>query len=133
MKYELEEIQQTALKIGLSKSIVQSLIDNLPQKRSLQQNRALHLLFQNIAFELNRIGMEFTYNGIKGLEIQTTYTPEIVKEFLWKPLQNALLKKESTTKLTTQDINMIFEILGKYFAEKGVVIDFPSAETISHK
>ena len=82
MKYELEEIQQTALKIGLSKSIVQSLIDNLPQKRSLQQNkRALHLLFQNIAFELNRIGMEFTYNGIKGLEIQTTYTPEIVKEF----------------------------------------------------
>ena len=54
MKYELEEIQQTALKIGLSKSIVQSLIDNLPQKRSSQQNKALHLLFQNIAFELNR-------------------------------------------------------------------------------
>lgn len=133
MKYEIEEIQQTALKIGLSKSIVQSMIDNLPTKRSSQQNRALHLLFQNIAFELNRIGVEFTYNGIKGMEIQTTYTPEIVKEFIWKPLQNALLKKESTTQLTTQDINMIFEILGKWFSEKGVVIDFPSAETISHK
>lgn len=133
MNYSIDEIQQTALKIGLSKSIVQSMIDNLPTKRSSQQNKALHLLFQNIAFELNRIGMEFTYNGIKGMEIQTTYTPEIVKEFLWKPLQNALLKKESTTKLTTQDINMIFEILGKWFSEKWVVIDFPSAETISHK
>ena len=130
MNYSIDEIQSAAFKTGLSKSIVQSLIDNLPTKRSSQQNRALHLLFQNIAFELNRIGMEFTYNGIKGIEIQTTYTPEIVKEFLWKPLQNALLKKESTTKLTTQDINMIFEILGKWFSEKGVVIDFPSAETI---
>lgn len=133
MKYELEEIQQTALKIGLSKSIVQSLIDNLPQKRSSQQNRALHLLFQNIAFELNRIGMEFTYNGIKGITLQTTYTPEIVKEFIWRPLQKAMLDKESTTKLTTADINSIFEVLGRYFAEKGVFIDFPSAETISHK
>ena len=133
MKYELEEIQQTALKIGLSKSIVQSLIDNLPQKRSSQQNKALHLLFQNIAFELNRIGMEFTYNGIKGMEIQTTYTPEIVKEFIWKKLQQSLYGKESTTQLTTSDINMIFEILGKWFSEKGVIIEFPSVETISNK
>ena len=130
MNYSIDEIQSAAFKTGLSKSIVQSLTDNLPQKRSSQQNKSLHVLFHNISFELNRIGMEFTYNGIKGLEIQTTYTPEIVKEFLWKPLQNALLKKESTTKLTTQDINMIFEILGKWFSEKGVVIDFPSAETI---
>ncbi len=130
MNYSIDEIQSAAFKTGLSKSIVQSLTDNLPQKRSSQQNKSLHVLFQNISFELNRIGMEFTYNGIKGIEIQTTYTPEIVKEFLWRPLQNALLKKESTTKLTTQDINMIFEILGKWFSEKGVIIDFPSAETI---
>ena len=130
MNYSIDEIQSAAFKTGLSKSIVQSLTDNLPHKRSSQQNKSLHVLFQNISFELNRIGMEFTYNGIKGIEIQTTYTPEIVKEFLWKPLQKALLKKESTTKLTTQDINMIFEILGKWFSEKGVVIDFPSAETI---
>ncbi len=133
MNYSIDEIQSAAFKTGLSKSIVQSLIDNLPAKRSSQQNKALHLLFQNIAFELNRIGMEFTYNGIKGITLQTTYTPEIVKEFIWRPLQKAMLDKESTTKLTTQDIDAIFLILGKWFSEKGVVIDFPSAETISHK
>ena len=133
MKYELEEIQTAAFKTGLSKSIVQSLTDNLPHKRSSQQNKSLHVLFQNISFELNRLGMEFTYNGIKGIEIQTTYTPEIVKEFIWKPLQNVMLKKDSTTKLTTQDIDAIFLILGRWFSEHGVVIDFPSAETISHK
>lgn len=130
MKYEIEEIQDAAFRTGLSKNIVQSLIDNLPNKRSSQQNKALHLLFQNMAFELNRIGKEFTYNGVKGMEISTTYTPEIVKEFIWKPLQAVMLKKDSTTKLTTQDIDAIFLILGKWFSEQGIIIDFPSAEAI---
>ena len=87
-------------------------------------------MFQNISFELNRIGMEFTFHGIKGMEIQTTYTPEIVKEFIWRPLQNAMLDKQSTTKLTTSDINAIFEVLAKWFSEKGVMIEFPSIDTI---
>ena len=130
MKYEIEEIQQAAFKTGLSKSIVQSLTENLPHKRSSQQNKSLHVLFQNISFELNRIGMEFTFHGIKGMEIQITYTPEIVKEFIWRPLQNAMLDKQSTTKLTTSDINAIFEVLAKWFSEKGVMIEFPSIDTI---
>ena len=130
MNFTVDEIQQSALKIGLSKNIVQSLIDNLPNKRSSQQNKSLHLLFQNMAFELNRIGKEFIYSGVKGMEISTTYTPEIVKEFIWKPLQAVMLKKDSTTKLTTSDIDAIFLILGRWFSEQGVVIDFPSAETI---
>lgn len=130
MKYEIEEIQSAAFKTGLSKSIVQSLTDNLPHKRSSQQNKSLHVLYQNISFELNRIGMEFTFHGVKGMEIQTTYTPEIVKEFIWKPLQAVMLKKDSTTKLTTSDINAIFEVLAKWFSEKGVIIEFPSIDTI---
>lgn len=130
MNFTIEEIQNAAFKTGLSKNIVQSLVDNLPHKRSSQQNKSLHLLFQNMAFELNRIGKEFTYNGVKGMEISTTYTPEIVKEFIWKKLQQSLYGKDSTTKLTTQDIDAIFMILGKWFSEQGIIIDFPSAETI---
>jgi len=133
MNYTPKEIEQTALKIGLSKSIVKSLIDGLPHKRSSQENKALHVLFQNIAFELNRIGMEFTYRGIKGKEIQTTYSAEIVKNYLWRPLQIALLDKQSTTKLNHSDIEAIFLILGRWFAENGVVIEFPSIETILNK
>ena len=131
MKYEIEEITQSCIKTGLSKAIIQNVIENLPHKRSSQQNKSLHVLFQNISFELNRVGMEFTFHGIKGMEIQTTYTPEIVKEFIWKPLQNALLDKQSTTKLTTADINAIFEVLARWFADKGIVIDFPSNEQLN--
>jgi hypothetical protein len=67
------------------------------------------------------------------MDIQTTYSPEIVKQFLWKPLQDALLKKSSTTQLTHNDIGLIFEILGKHFAERGVVIDFPSMESLKQR
>ena len=110
MTYKIEEIEKTAFAIGLSRSIVKALIENLPVKRSTQQNKALHVLFQNISFELNRLGREFTFKGIKGMDIQITYTPEIVKDFIWKPLQNAMLSKSSTTELTTQDIETIFLI-----------------------
>ena len=133
MTYKPEEIEQSCMNIGLSKAITKAVIDNLPKKRSSQENRALHVLFQNIAYELNRLGLEFTFRGIKGMDIETTYTPEIVKEFLWKPLQNALLKKSSTTQLTHHDIGLIFEILGKYFAENGIEISFPSIESLSRK
>jgi hypothetical protein len=133
MNYTPEEIEQTALKIGLSKSIVKALVDSLPTKRSSQQNKALHLFFTNISFELNRMGLEFTYRGITGIEIQTTYTPEIVKEHLWKHLQMVMIGKESTTKLTTKDIEDIFLVLGKFFSERGVVIEFPSIETLLNK
>ena len=133
MTYKPEEIEQSCFKIGLSKTITKAVIDNLPKKRSSQENRALHVFFQNIAYELNRLGLEFTFRGIKGMEIETTYTPDIVKQFLWKPLQDALLKKSSTTELTHNDIVMIFEILGKHFAERGVEISFPSIESLSKK
>lgn len=130
MQYKIEEIESSCFKIGLSKSIIKAIIENLPVKRSNQENKALHVLFQNISFELNRLGLEFTFRGIKGVDIQTTYTPEIVKEFLWRPLQKALLSKSSTTELTHHDISLIFEILGKWFAENGVEIVFPSAESL---
>jgi hypothetical protein len=133
MTFTFEEIEQTALKIGLSKSIIKALIDNLPNKRSSQQNKSLHLLFTNISFELNIMGLEFTYRGIKGKEIQTIYTPLIVKDYLWRPLQMALIGKESTTKLNHSDIEAIFMVLGKWFSEQGVVIEFPSIETLINK
>ena len=130
MNYSIEEIESSCFKIGLSKSIILSIIENLPHKRSSKENKSLHVLFQNIAFELNRLGHEFTFKGIKGIDIQTTYTPEIVKNFIWRPLQDALLKKQSTTELTHNDIELIFMILGKWFSENGVEIQFPSIESL---
>ncbi len=99
------------------------------KKRSISQNAALHLYFKYISDELNDLGMAFGYDGIKGMRIETPYTETIVKHLVWKPIQIALFGYESTTQLTTQDIDKIIMIFSNYFAEQGIEISFPSIET----
>jgi hypothetical protein len=81
-----------------------------------------------ISDQLNELGMEYIYFGLKGQEISLTYTPELVKTFFWKPIQLALFETESTTKLTTEQMNRIIDIIIKFFGDKGVVIEFPCYE-----
>jgi hypothetical protein len=101
--------------------------------RSQQQNKALHVYFTLISYELNDLGHEFLYNGIKGDTFSMRYTPDIVKEFIWRPIQLALFKIKSTTKINTIEINEIVDVITKFFAEKGVVIEFPSIESLMSK
>jgi len=107
-------------------------IDLIEKKntRTTRQNSALHLLFTIISQQLNELGIEFQYFGLKGKVLSVMHTPHLVKEHVWRPIQIALFDISSTTKINTEQINKIVDILGKYFAEKGVVIQFPSKDQI---
>ena len=98
------------------------------ETRTSTQNRALHKFFVLICEQLNEMGMEFYYSGIKGADMCTRYTPDIVKEFFWKPIQKTLFDIESTTKINTQQINEISDVIIKWFGEKGIVLEFPRKE-----
>ena len=93
--------------------------------RTTQQNKALHKFFLIICERLNEMGMEFNYTGLKGFNLSTRYTPFVVKEFFWRPIQITMFDIESTKKIDTHQLNEIAEVVIKFFAEKGVVIDFP--------
>lgn len=99
-------------------------------KRTLTQNAALHLYFEHISKELNNLGLTFNYTGLKGLEMETKYNANLVKEMIWKPIQMTLFKKESTTELDTTEINEIIDVLSKFFSERGVFIPFPSLQSL---
>ena len=101
--------------------------------RSGSQNSALHLFFTIICEQLNEIGLEFHYFGVKGQELTCRYTPHVVKEFFWRPTQIALFDIKSTTKINTAHINEITDVVVKFFGEKGVIIDFPSVEGLMNK
>lgn len=131
--YTLQDITAAAEKMCFSKSMLQKFIECLPVKRSGQQNKALHVLFSEIAYELNQKGFTFQYKGLKGKKIECTYTAELIKYMIWKPLQQALTGKESTRDLTTSEINAVFDILSKWCVENEIIIDFPSVESISKK
>ncbi len=94
-------------------------------KRTNQQNKGLHKFFVIISDALNEIGQEFCYTGLKGLDLSVRYSPYIVKEFFWRPIQIALYNIESTTKLNTEQINGVADVIIKFFGDKGVVVEFP--------
>ena len=104
-------------------------MDKKYPQRTSQQNRALHLYFRQLADELND----------RGLSVQETLKPDVsidwnerlVKELLFRPVQQALLGKKSTTELTTKEIDEVFDIINRHLGEKfGISIEFPSIETI---
>ena len=103
----------------------------IKQVRTTQQNKSLHKFFTMISEQLNELGQEFCYSGITGKELSMPYTPHLVKEFFWKPIQYALFETNTTTKLDTKQMNTIIDVFTNFFADKGVVITFPSSEEIN--
>jgi len=99
----------------------------MSDQRTLRQNRALHKYFSMLADALNDAGLDMK-KTLKP-EIEIPWTPENVKNHLWRPIQEAYLTKESTTELETPDVQKVYKVLDRYLAEKhGVSIAFPCDE-----
>lgn len=95
--------------------------------RTNQQNKALHKLYELLAEELNDSGL-YMQKVLKPT-VDIVWTRENVKEYLWRPIMKAQLGKESTTELTTKEIDDIFDTLNKHLGEKfGLHVAFPSIE-----
>ena len=105
-------------------------MEPVSESRTARQNSALHVYFGMIADELNDLGLEFQYNGLNGSIFEMRYTPHLVKEFIWKPIQQAKFDIESTTKITTKQIDEIIDVLTKFFGERGIVLEFPSIDSL---
>lgn len=132
MNFTIKDLMKACEKSGLKQNTVFDIIANLPKIRTSKENSSLHVLFENIAYELNELGHTFSYDGIKGMKLECKYTSFIVKEFIWRPLQNTILQKTSTTKLTNEDEKLIFVTLEEYFAKLGVELLWPS-KSIEYK
>lgn len=99
------------------------------EKRTLQQNKSIHKLFETLANDLNEKGLEMKI--ILKPSYQIWWNKDSVKEHLFKPLMKAMYKKESTTELTTAEVSKVYEQLAKILGEKyGVEMEFPSNEAL---
>lgn len=100
--------------------------------RTLKQNSALHLYFTYLADELNDAGLDMR-KTLKP-EIDIPWSARTVKEHLWRPIMKAQLKKESTTELTTKEIDKVFQTITRHLSEKfGLSVEFPSIDTMIGK
>jgi len=106
-------------------------IEKWVKRRTDAQNRALHLYLTLLSTDLNLKG--FDMRAIIRKDINIDWSPISAKEYLWRPIQKTLFQKKSTTKLTTQEINEIYDNLNRVIIERTggeVQIPFPSVEVL---
>ena len=102
------------------------------KQRTAQQNRAMHLYFRLLAERLNEAGLEM--KKVLKPTIDIWWTDKNVKEYLWRPIQKALLVKKSTTELDTSEVSKVHDVLNRHLSEKfGEGVDFPSWEELVYQ
>lgn len=95
--------------------------------RTLRQNRALHKYCTEVATELQNAGVTVSA-FIK--DIEADFTMETVK-MMWRAFAKAKYGKDSTTQLTSKQINEIYDECNRHIAKFGIHIAFPSSEWIA--
>lgn len=86
------------------------------RQRTLTQNRALHLWCRMLADELNAAGLDM--KRVIKPEVDIPWTGASVKEYLWRPIQEAQLQKRSTTEADRTEYTEVYETLSRHLAEK---------------
>lgn len=97
--------------------------------RSLQQNKSMHLWFEQIADALNDAGIE------KKLTVGTVDVPwsrETVK-MIFKKIAFAQLRKFKTSQMTREEFGKVQETMNRFLAEQGLYIPFPSIEALEQE
>lgn len=99
-------------------------------KLTPQQRKALHLYLRELAAALNAAGLDMKQVLKPAVEIP--WNEEMAKEFLWRPIQKAMLKADSTEDLDKLDVSSVYEVLDRHISEKfGVHVEFPSDERMA--
>ena len=93
--------------------------------RTSAQNRALHKMYTLVAQRLADKNLPI----VKVIKPDVEFSPEAVKEYMWRPIQKAVVGKASTTKLNKKEIDLVYEVFNELLGEKfGIHIPFPSKE-----
>jgi len=82
------------------------------KQRTGLQNRSIHLYFKMLAHDLNKI----EYHVMKTMrhDVPIPWTDTLVKELIWRKVQKIFTDKTSTTKLDTDEVSKIYEIIHQH-------------------
>ena len=107
----------------------------MPQKpifRTELQNRALHLYFEWVARELQNQGQTMQDVVKKLTFTEITPTKNSVKEMIWRPIQETVVSKKSTTELSKHEVSEIYDIISMFLSKQfGISLPFPNDTDIA--
>lgn len=97
--------------------------------RTPTQNNSLHLYFRLLAQELNDAGLDM--KKVLKPSVDISWNEDNIKEYIWRPIQNAQLLKKSTKDLTTKEVDLVYNTINRHLSEKfGIHLPFPSNENL---
>jgi urate oxidase len=93
--------------------------------RTLTQNSSIHKYCAQLAEAFNDAGLDMNKVLSEGTSIP--WSEEKVKSDIWKVVQLAAIGKESTTKLETNEVSKVYDIVNRHISQTfGIFIPFPS-------
>lgn len=97
------------------------------KQRTLLQNRSMHKYFTLVAEKLNEAGLERKITITMGADVP--WSPETIKEVIWRSLQYGQTGKHSTTELTTKEYGEVWETMNRFMGENfNIHVPIPSLE-----
>lgn len=97
------------------------------KKRTPLQNKSLHKFCEMLADAFNDAGLDM--KAVLKPDIDIPWRKESVKEHIWRPIQLAMLNKESTVKLETKECSEVYEVLSRHLGDKfGIHVPWPSLD-----
>ena len=105
--------------------LIQFLKDNKDQpltfklirsKRTPKQNNGIHAYCREVAKRLTAGGHDMKTILKEGVRIDPTM--ELVKEYMWTPVQKALTGKQKSSELDSKEVNTVYEAIAKLLVEK---------------
>jgi hypothetical protein len=98
------------------------------KQRTTTQNKSLHKLFDLYCEALNDSGNSVMKTMRHDVEIP--WNRELFKNLVWRPIQEAMTGKHSTTELNTVDPTEIHQVLDRHLAERfGISFPWPSEDS----
>ena len=93
--------------------------------RTQRQNRALHVYLRELASTLTEKGLDCSMvlkDGVTAIK----WSDHLVKEHIWRVVQEAQTEKKSTRDLDRSEVSLIYDIINRHLGEKfGVHVPFP--------
>jgi hypothetical protein len=91
------------------------------KQRTKKQNSALHVFCELLADLLNASGLD--QRKVLKPSIEIPWDGSSIKKKLWKPIQEAVIHKTSTTEANRTEYSQVYEVLAHHMATKlGVTI-----------
>ena len=84
--------------------------------RTPTQNASMHKWFELVADTLNNAGLDM--KRVLKPDVDIPWTKTSVKEFIWRPIQEAMFDKESTTEANKVEYGEIEEVIRRHLAQK---------------